>query len=55
MAPVFKAIIPERPTATLLEDDGPAKITKLKNGVLFYLIPMNIVNVVDYWLIGLEH
>ena len=50
-----KSLILERSTATLLENDGPAKRTELKNGTLFDLLPMDIVNVIDDCLIGLEH
>ena len=54
-APGCKHIIPKHPTYILLEDDGPIKRPKLGNGTLFYLLPMDIINVVDDWIIGLEH
>ena len=54
-SPGCKPIITEHTTATLLEDDGPEKRPKLKNGALFDLIPMDIVNVMDDQLTGLEH
>ena len=39
----------------LLESDVPTKGPKLNNGALFYLLPMDIINVVNNWLIGIEH
>ena len=54
-APVRKPIILESPTATLLDDDGPTKIPKLDNGMLFDLLPMDIINFINDWLVGLEH
>ena len=39
----------------LLEYDVPPKIHKLKKGVFFDLLPMDILNEIYDWLIGLEH
>ena len=50
-----KPIIPEIPTAMLLQDDGPTKYHKLKNGALFDFITMDIINVINDYLIGIEH
>ena len=50
-----KPIISEPPTAALLEDEGPIKTTKLENGTVFYLLPIDIVNVIGDWLTGLEN
>ena len=54
-APEGKPIIPELPTDTLLGDDGPTKGTKIENGTLFDLLPMDIINVIDECIIELEH
>ena len=54
-SPGRKPITPKHPTAKWLDYCGPTKSTKLENGTLFYLLPMNIINVIDDWLIGLEH
>ena len=54
-APVSETIIPKNPVATLLEDNGPKKMTKIKNGALFDLLPMDIINFIDDWIIGIEH
>ena len=51
----FKPIITDQPTPTLLEDDAPGKRPKIENGMLFELLSINIVNVIDDWLIDLEH
>ena len=34
---------------------GPTKRHKLEKGTLFDLLPMDIINDIDYWIIGLEH
>ena len=43
------------PTAALLDYDGPTKRPKLNNGELFYLLPMDVINIINDWLIRLEH
>ena len=54
-SPECKPIIKKRPTDMVLESDVHTKGPKLNNGALFYLLPMDIINVVNNWLIGIEH
>ena len=39
----------------LLENDSPTKVPKLDSGALFDLLPMDIINVIDDWLIEIDH
>ena len=49
-----KLIIPKRTSATFLEDDDP-KSHKFEKGELFDLLPINILNYINDWIIGLEY
>ena len=39
----------------LLEDDGLSKTPKLEKGMLFDLFPIDIINVINDWIIRLGH
>ena len=46
-------IIPSRPAPKIVED-LPIKIFKISTGKLFNLIPLDIINYIDTWIIVLE-
>ena len=50
-----KPILLKFPDDAFLDYYGPSKRPKIENGVLFDLIPMDIINVINDWIIGLEH
>ena len=53
-APGRTLIITKRP-APMLVEDLPIKKPKSEKGALFYLLPLDILNDIDTWIIDLEY
>ena len=50
-APGHKHMLPKFTAAAFMDYGGPTKIPKLDHWSLFYLLPMNIINDIDDWII----